>query len=445
MIDKKQIKDVFKNIFSFSTADQTEAVIFSGKEYLTRFANSIIHQNVATDNAQLVLRTVIGKKVLVSNTNDLHKDRLKQFVQDAVQMTKNQPEDPDFHSLPEKVRNFDAEVYVKSTANLTAADRAQKVKHAVEIAAGKDAKLAGILSNEESIIAVANTLGVESYYHYTAANFSVTAMKPAGTGYGNAYSLDIDEIDIPTLTATAVNKAVMNCDAKPLEPGKYTVILEPGATSNMLLYLIWIGFGGAAFYEKRSFLADSLGKMVANEKISLIEDFSHPALKGMPFDFEGYPKQRVELINKGVAGGPVWDSYYSRKAKTKNTGHAIPGGGAEGPFPMDIVMTGGDSNYEEMISSVDKGILVTRFWYNQVVDFKKTIITGMTRDGTFLIENGRITAALKNLRFNQNILEALKNTTMLSKEQVVQAEGFFKFYVPIIRVENFNITGASTF
>jgi predicted Zn-dependent protease len=206
----------------------------------------------------------------------------------------------------------------------------------------------------------------------------------------------------------------------------------------MLSFLAWLEFGAKRFYEKTSLISKKMGKRITGKNITIYDDWTHKLTIGFPFDFEGVKRKKVILIKNGIAKGIVTDSYYAQKLKMKNTGHSLVQPAPYGPFPLNLIFEKGNKKKEEMIKSIDKGIYVTRFWYTRVVDPDKTLITGMTRDGTYFIENGKISYPIKNLRFLINIYETLNNVKMISREQRYYGEELFGVVAPALVIENFN-------
>jgi predicted Zn-dependent protease len=245
-----------------------------------------------------------------------------------------------------------------------------------------------------------------------------------------------------------VNKALRSSNPTDIVPGSYTVILEEDAVADMLFTLGYLGFGALAVQEGRSFMGGRFGDQITGENISIWDDGHDPRGLMLPFDFEGVPKQRVVLINRGIAEGVVYDSFTASREEGKvSTGHSLPAPNTFGPYPMHLFMAPGQSTKEDMLASTERGIWVTRFHYTNPVHPIKTVLTGMTRDGTFLIEEGRITRPLTNLRFNQSILEAFGQAEMLGSElKLVKSDwGSTAACVPAAKLHSFRFTGGTEF
>jgi PmbA protein len=243
----------------------------------------------------------------------------------------------------------------------------------------------------------------------------------------------------------AVRKAIAAQNPEAIEPGEYTVILEPAAVADMLMFLGFLGFSALAAQEGRSFMCGQIGSRVMGDNITIWDDGLDPAGLPMPFDFEGVPKEKVVLIDRGIASGFVHDSATASQEDRLSTGHALPAPNTYGPMPINLFMAPGDSTLDEMISSTERGILVTRFHYTNPVHPVKVIITGMTRDGTFLVENGRVTRPVRNLRFTDSVPRAFSEVLSMSRERKLQAGYFGGALVPSMKVGRFAFTGATEF
>jgi PmbA protein len=242
----------------------------------------------------------------------------------------------------------------------------------------------------------------------------------------------------------AATKAAASRRPIDLEPGRHPVVLEPAAVSTLVGFLAWIGFGGRLLAEERSCFSGKHGQQVAQPAITIYDDATSPDTVGLPFDFEGTARRRVDLIHDGVFIDGVYDRRTARQAGTETTGHALPPPNPEGPFPLNLFMEPGEASVEDMIASTDRGLLITRFHYSNVVHPLESTITGMTRDGTFLIESGEVTHPVKNFRFTQSILEALRSASMVGRDTELASEFFFSASrVPALKVDSFHFTGRS--
>ncbi len=397
-------------------ADQAEAILYSTNTALTRFADSAIHQNVAERDLMISVRAVLGKRVGCARGNQATKDEVQAVARRAVDLARVSAEDKEFVSLPEPRPLPQVAGCAEATAASTPESRAEAVRSIAEVAAAHDARASGSLSAESAEIAVANSLGVRAYSPATEASLITLIADDESSGYAEWHGLDISKLDAVALADIAARKCVDGRGAQAVDPGRYTVILEPLAVGDMLFMLAYMGLGAQSLQEGRSFLAGRLGEKIAGDNITIWDDATDPRGLVFPFDWEGMPKQKTMLIESGVARGAAYDSYAANKEGKQSTGHAFPAPNPGGPLPIHLFLAPGESSRAQMIASTDRGILVTRFHYTNVVHPKQTIFTGMTRDGAFLIEGGEISHPITNLRFTQSILEALNNVEMIGRD-----------------------------
>ena len=304
---------------------------------------------------------------------------------------------------------------------------------------------AGAFDTSGVEIALANTEGQFCYEPYTHAGFTtVVSGGEGGSGAAEATGPKVSEVDPEAIGRKAFQKARDSQRPADAPPGRYEVVLEPSAVDTMVAFLSYMGFSGRAIAEGRSPFSGKAGQQVAAPAISIYDDALSPLTMGIPFDFEGTPKRRVDIIENGVFKSGVYDRRSAKSAGTESTGHALPQPNPEGPFPLNLFLATGDDTLEEMIRSTQRGLLVTRFHYSNIVHPIETTITGMTRDGTWLIDNGEVSHPVKNFRFTQSILEALSNVQMVGRESVLASEFFFAASrVPALKVGSFNFSGAS--
>jgi predicted Zn-dependent protease len=426
-----------------SQAEQTEARIITSRWALTRFANSAIHQNMASDLTSVHVRAVFGKKVASGSGTRLDEAGVSELVDDVVRMARVQDPNPDFVSLPAPMDARSSEgSFDAATAECSPEQRAEMVKAVIAESDRVGGTAAGSLLTRGYEHAVANSLGVRSCYRGTAADLVAVVTGPdGGFGYAAAQSGSVGGIDAASLGEEAADRASDSRNPADLEPGEYECILMPYAVDSLVSYLVWMGFNALAFQEGRSFLVGKLGEKIVSDSISLWDDGLDPNTLVSPYDGEGVPRQRVNLVEQGVAKELLYTSYSAHKESRKSTGHAIVGESESSGSRMNLVMGPGDATVDEMISSTKRGVLVTRFHYTNVAHLMSTSITGMTRDGTFLIENGRISCPVKNLRFTQSVTKALLDTRMIGRERRLVGGS----YVPAIKIGKFRFTSGTEF
>lgn len=447
MSGEDRIRELADAALAASTADQTE-VVFMGQDLaLTRFANSAIHQNVAERNTNLTVRVVKDKRVGVASTNDMAQTAIEDAVARAEQSAKFQPEIPDWTSLPEPAMIRPTDAFDQATAGFTPEQRADVVEVVCRLAREKGLNASGAFETAGAELAVANSLGVWAYSRQSEADYVSVIMSDTGSGYAAWTGSDASHIDPDGLAGEAADKALRSQQPKDIEPGEYTVILEPYAVADMVAYLAYMGFGGEALLEERSFMTGRIGERIVDERINIWDDGLDATGMPLAFDFEGVPKQRVDLIRKGVANAVVWDTRTAARAGggQQSTGHALPAPNTYGPMPLNMFMAPGDASYADMLAQVERGLWVTRLNYVRAVHPKQTIITGMTRDGTFLIEDGEVVGPVKNLRFTQSILEAFDNLRALGRETKLVSGFLGAARVPAVLVDGFTFTGVTQF
>lgn len=446
MLGRKEMREIAGRVLSLSTADQMEVMIVSEDSGLTRFANSYIHQNVAERDVGLRVRTVVGKKIGVASINDLSPEALERVVERALNIAKLQPENPDFVSLPGPAPIAEIEAFDEATAAFSPEARARAVGVICQLAVGNGLIASGAFSTGAYEVAVANSLGIFAYYSTTSADINTVIMSDDSSGYSAATAWKVGEINPEAIGSEAVEKALQSRHPRELPPGRYPVILEEYAVADIMETLAYLGLGALSVQEGRSFMMDHFGEQIMSDAVSIWDDGLDPTGLPTPFDFEGVPKQRVDLIKEGVAEAVVYDSYTAGKEGKVSTGHGLPAPNTFGPIPGHLFMAPGEASKEEMLASVERGLWVTRFHYTRPVHPKLALVTGMTRDGTFVIEKGEIAYPIKNLRFTQSYIEALANVELVSRETRL-LENWFGGGTrsPALKLTEFEFTGATEF
>ena len=445
MLGPDKVKEITNQVLALSKADQTE-VIFDGMDSaLTRFANSYIHQNVAETNTQVRVRLAYGKKIGVASSNDLSPEALKRTVDTARAIAQRQPENPGFKSMPGPQPVQNVEAFVERTAKFTPEQRAQIVNVLCKKAKEKSVVAAGAFTTMSFEIAVANSLGVFAYHPGTVAEINTVMMSDTGSGYASFAHQDASQVNAAALADEAISKALKARAPEALEPGDYTVLLEEYAVTDLLDFLAYLSFSALAVQEERSFMKGKLGEKVMGDNVTLWDDGLASDTIALPFDYEGVPRQKVTFVENGIARGVVYDTMTAQRDNRASTGHSLPAPNSIGPFAAHMFMAPGNTPKSDMLKSVERGIWVTRFWYTRVVHPMKLLITGMTRDGTFLIENGEITRPVKNFRFTTSYLDALNNVRAISRETKLFRDDWSGAArrVPALVVDGFRFTGVT--
>ncbi len=423
--------------------DQAEVLYLGEDSALTRFANSEIHQNVAESNATVNVRMVFGTRIGVASTNRLDDESLRRVAEAAATISRLQAENPDFRSLPEPVPIEPAVgAYAASTAASTPELRAAGARDLIGAAEALGVRAFGSFATSLDTIAVATSLGIRAQQVSTRAHVTTVAMGADGeSGWGEAVAVDVDRVDPEAVGREAAERAVRARRSASLEPGDYEVVLEPYAVSDLVDTIAFLGFSALAVQEGRSFY--ERGKRIGSPLVSIWDHGHEPDGLPLAFDFEGVAKQRVELIRAGEAVDLVYDSLTAGKEGKRSTGHALPAPNPWGPFAINLAMAAGEASHEELVRGMKRGLLVTRFWYTNTVHPKRAIVTGMTRDGTFLVEDGEIVGPVRNLRFTQSYLDALAAVEAVSRERMLLRGSFTSLLVPAVRIGAFTFTGAA--
>ena len=450
MIRREAGLKMLKKLIHESPADQTEALLLTEDSSLARFTPTAIHQHVAERNWTLILRVALGKRIAVVTTNILQPSSLKTLMQKAISLAKNQPPNESFVSLPEPKPIPEINTFFNNIRRLTPMRKVKTIQEILSLVKEKGFSASGAFSHGEVELIVVNSLGVEAYQKFSDLFLHLIVQNGKGSGYASFISRDLDQLQIEPWVKTAVTKAQGGSPVQ-VEPGEYEVILEPEAVRELMVFLGYLGFHALAVQEGRSFFCNEFGKKMVHEKVTIYDDGLDPQGLQVPFDFDGVPKQKVIFFEGGVAKNVTYDSLTAGKEGRESTGHGLIPPNTEGPIPINLFMQGGDSHLEEMIRSVRRGIYVTRFHYTNVVEPMKTVITGMTRDGTFWIEEGEIKNPVKNLRFTESVLKALSRVKAVSQGRKICSSGsvygrrFINGTVaPAIQADGFNFSGVSS-
>ncbi len=410
IISKDEAQAILKKVLSFSKADETTVSLSGGDGGNIRYARNAVSTAGEQSTMSLGISSSFGKKTGSATINEFDDASLQKVVKRAEELAQLAPENPEYMPLLGPQTFEESIAYVKSTADITPDTRAEMVAKSLQVS--KEAKLeaAGFLENSTRFNAVMNSRGMFAYNTSTDVDFSVTVRNQEGTGSGyvNQSFNDVSKLDTLALSKTAAFKANGSANARAIEPGKYTVILEPLAASDMLGNLAF-GLDARQADEGRSYMSKKgggtrLGEQLFNEQVTMYSDPLHPDLPGSTWTGEGLPLKKTVWVDKGV----VKNLSYSRYWAAQKGVEPLPG-------QRSFIMEGGTKSVEELIKGTEKGILVTRFWYIRSVDPQTLLLTGLTRDGTFYIENGQIKFPIKNFRFNESPIIMLNNVEELGK------------------------------
>ena len=469
MLKHEQAGDIFERIKKFSSADEVEVLFSGGNFALTRFANNTIHQNVAEENHVVSVRTVYGGRTARATTNRLDDESLRQVVRSSEALARVQHPDPDLLPMPtvEEATGYRktgkspsvATVpsrHFESTATITPELRAEGVRKIVEVADRHRLTTAGVYSIGESFEGIFNSRGLSQWHPQTSAEVSITMLAADSSGWQKANSPDMAMLDPLRLAGVSAQKAVDSLNPKEIEAGKFTVILEPAAVLDIVGFMFW-DYSGMAILDQRSFLTGRIGTQLFGKNITIMDDVAHPLQAGSPFDGEGMLRKRVSLVENGVVKRVVYARGTAERMKKSEhkdsvgpidaTGHGFSLPNEMGEMPLNIVIApdGETQSVEQMIASTERGILVTRLWYIREVEPFEKMLTGMTRDGTFYVENGKVRGGIRNFRFNESLIHMLSNVEAMSTPVRACGEESFDMVVPAMKVKDFNFTEVTKF
>lgn len=450
VLGERALRSITEKALRAASGDEIEALVLARDLGLTRFANNEIHQNMRIASADLRVRVVRGKRVATVWTNRLDDEGVARAGREASELALVSPENPEWGGLPRPAPYERVDAFADETAAATPERRARAAGLVCEPAHERGLRAAGYVSTIVTEVAVANSHGVWAYHPGTVSEAQAVVMGDSGSGFASRLHADVRELDAEAVSREALEKAARAQSPRDLAPGEYEVVLEPYAVADIVEFL-GEALTGLAVEEGSSFVAGRSGEKVTGEAITIVDDPLDPECLPWPFDFEGARAERVALIERGVARGVVYDSQTAARNKAKNTGHAYYSSDAY-PFPMHARLEPGDASREELLAGVRRGVLVTRFWYTRWVHPLRTIITGMTRDGAFLIENGEIAHPIRNFRFTQSYHEALEGTLGIERDLALQridrfTYGFDVGYcrVPALRLGRFTFTGTTQY
>jgi predicted Zn-dependent protease len=468
MLTREQAADIFNRIRKLSSADEIEVLFSGGNSALTRFANNTIHQNMEEENHVVSVRSVFQGRTARAFTNKFDEESLRRVVASSESLAKVQHPDRDLlpvptpqeadadreellsEGAPAPARHFDG------TAAISPQQRADGVRAIVDIAQRHNLSTAGIFATSDSVEGIFNSRGLSRWHRQTLAEISITMLAADSSGWQKASSPDVGNLHPAAMAETAARKAIDSAHPIELAPGKFTVILEPSAVLD-IVGSMFFDFSGMALLDQRSFLNDRIGTKLFGDNITIWDDVLHPLQAGAPFDGEGMRRQRLPLVENGVVKRVVYaraTAARMKRAEQKqivgaiaSTGHGFSLPNEMGEMPLNIVFaTPTDpQTLEQLISSTERGVLVTRLWYIRDVDPYEKIVTGMTRDGTFLVEDGRVRQGVRNFRFNQSLIHMLSNVEAMGAAVRSAGEESFDMVVPAMKVREFNFTEVTKF
>ena len=428
-----------------SNLDQVELLMVARESGCTRFANSLIHQNVFEERVTVFIRTLDHGGVGLTKVPSLEEDMLSEGIRKASETGRRLTPEKGFETFPAPQPYKDVAAFSEETAKFRHLERADRLKDIFAEAATARLRMAGAFTTGAEEVALVNSNGIEAYHRSTSFEVAFTALSERASGFACRVGTHIRDLNPQVLAQEAMGKALAGSEPVVLPPGKYTVILDPKALAELLEWTSYIAFGARRYQEGTSFIAGKIGEQIVGEQITLYDDALEPGGFPRPFDYEGVPKHRFDLIRGGKAAGVVYDTRYGSREGKNSTGHATLPSSEEGPLPLNLYMEPGDRSRDEILSSTERAILITRFHYvNGLLEPEVALMTGMTRDGTFLVEGGVITHRVEDLRFTDSVLRILNHVTAISRERESikswwSEEGVYT--IPAVRVEGMTFTG----
>jgi predicted Zn-dependent protease len=438
ILTKEEAKKIIDKVLSYSKADEMEVSIFGGKTGNIRYARNTVNTSGETNEIRLSVNSVFGKKVGSSSTNELDDASLKKVVARAEEIAMLAPENPEYMPMLGPQVYPETATFSKATDKITPDFRAQLAMDSIEVTSKGDLTAAGYLEDFSGFVASGNSKGQFGYNTSTSVDFSITVRTTDGTGSGYAIRdfNDVNLLNSKEVTSIAMQKAQASANAQAIEPGKYTVILEPTAAGD-LLSLLTRGFDARSADEGRSYMSKKgggtrLGEKLFDERVTIISDPFNTEIPTSPWDGDGLPKQKTTWVENGVVKNLAYSRYWAEKQGV------APLSGAGGFGGGGFIFSGGDESIADMVKSTERGVLVTRFWYIRAVDPQTLLFTGLTRDGTFYIENGQIKFPVKNFRFNESPIIMLNNIESMGKPQRVGGS-----LIPPMKIRDFTFTSLS--
>ena len=439
-------RELVKRIRIYLKKNDFEIVVIENNSELTRFAQSYIHQNVAETDLNLTLKLINKDRISIVEINSIDEQVLSKNIEKAIELAKISPK-LDYHYQLVKPQLYKIKSkYSEKTANFTPLKRAQLINHLIKEVNREGYEAAGAFKTEIIAIVIINSEGVFAFDQGTKVDFNGVVTKDNSTAYASFIDSDISNFNIKKITDELLRVAFKNVDQVEIEPGIYTVILSPEAVASILDYTGYTTFNGKLIAEGKSFYSANRRKKIFPEIITILDDPLDEFTLPIPFDFAGYPREKIYLIKDGVIIDGVYDHLTALKYNLKCTANTLPPESASmGAIPFNLAMKGGEDNVRDIISNTKKGVYITRFHYVNVLNPMSVQLTGMTRDGTFLIEDGKMIRAIKNMRFNTSVIDMLKAVDMISKERQTKKGFVGPVVAPYLRTKNFTFSSKTSF
>lgn len=440
---REQAKALIDRALALRQADELRVTLSGGERANVRFARNTATTAGASSGYTLGVTAAIGKRAGTTTTGTFDDAALERTVRAAEEIARLSPENPEAMPVLDVQRYGEARAFFDDVAAASPDWRAGAVAAALDLSRQRELVSAGFVETSASVRAVGTSKGLFAYGASTAADYNLTARTPDGTGSGWASRSfnELAKIDPKRIAETAIDTAARSRNPSAIEPGKYTVVLEPAAVADLLAFMMFSGDArqadeGRSFFSKKGG-GNRIGEQILNERTRIYSDPMHALAPVLPFDFEGQPTSPIVWIENGVLKNLLYSRFWGTKQRKTPT-----------PQPGNIIMEGGGATVEELIKGTERGVLVTRFWYIRPLDPQTILLTGLTRDGLFLIEKGQVTRPIKNMRWNESPIVAFNNIEgMTPAERVVSGEGIggagFSIVCPAARIREFTFSSAS--
>jgi len=447
MIGERRLLTTLSTLVKRTRADGVSACAHATTRRVLRFAYGTIHQNLIQEGVTVTVKVIRDRRVGVASADTLQPQGLSRCARAAVEIATHSPPQARLPALPSRHRIRSSADYVEATARAGPAASVEALQRLFRISQGAGATLAGSLVLGDDEFAVVNSAGVACYAASTVTGAKLVTFYHKLSGFASGVHRDVERLDLEALLQRSLSQSLHRREPVTLPLGSYEVILEPEAVAELMGWLGYTAFGAKSVAERTSFLAGRIGEQVMDRQITIYDDGNDPDSLRIPFDFEGVPKQRTALITRGNAVGMVYDSAYGARFGHASTGHAMPYDEVEGPLPLHLAMAPGRSSLERMIRACERGLVIPRLHYvNGLLNPREALMTGLTREGTFLIEDGRVTAPVTTMRFTQSILSAFSRVKGVSKDRRLVADPSQELgcaVLPTLHLAAFKFTGRS--
>jgi len=447
ILTREQALDALDRALAMTDGDEADALVVSTDRNVSRFASSNLHQNMSEESAEIVIRVISDARSGVATTSSLRDEDLRATAALALDMARRSQPIEGFAGLWKDARSMpDVDSYDEATAAIAPADKARALRAMFDSGAAHGVTFAGSYSTVAASVAAGNTHGIRRWSRLTSADLVTIAIAGEASGFATGMSRRAGDIDAASLGGEATEKAMLKRgETATIEPGAYDVILEPPAIAEIFEWMNMITFSGQSVEDGSSFFVGHSGDRVLGANFTLVDDPLDPDFLPFPFDGEGLARQRNPLVEAGVVRGPVLDTIAASRLGVAPTANAASPGSEDHGIALHLSLAPGETTRDEMIASTERGIWVTRFHYlNGLIEPKTAMMTGMTRDGTFLIENGRVTKRLPNLRWTQSMVEAFSNVQALTKERRIVGTWWNLLggtIAPTMKIRDWHVTG----